>query len=146
MRLVVSEEDIRPWFDVTLPQLLSQFKPEDVYNKDKTGLFYKMTPNKSLTFEGEESTGGKKAKECLTVLVRASMAGEKLLFLMIGKSKSPRCFSGIKSLPLEYSANAKAWMTGELFCQWLEKWNIKLSCKNRHVLIVIDNCPAHPLT
>ena len=140
----VAEEDVRPWLDAGLPLLLSQFKPEDVYNIDETGLFYKMTPDKSFTFKGEKCTGGKKAKERLTILVGAGMDGEKLPLLVIGKSKSPRCFSGVKSLPLEYSANPKAWMNGDLFHQWLQKWNRKLSGKNRHVLLVIDNCPAHP--
>ena len=63
-----------------------------------------------------------KQKDRVTVLVGASMSGEKLPLLIIGKSKSPRCFSGIKSLPLEYKANAKAWMTGEIFREWLQKW------------------------
>ena len=44
-----------------------------------------------------------------------------------------------RSLPLEYSANAKAWMTGDLFSPWLEKWNRKLASKNRHELLV----PCH---
>ena len=35
----VSEEDIRPWLDVTLP---SQYKWEDIYNVDETGVFYKL--------------------------------------------------------------------------------------------------------
>ena len=43
----VVEEDTRPWLNVTLPQLLSQYKPEDVYNVDETGLFYKLKPDKS---------------------------------------------------------------------------------------------------
>ena len=98
-----------------------------------------MTPDKSFTFKGEKCTGGKKAKERLTILVGAGMDGEKLPLLVIGKSKSPR-FSGVKS----YSANPKAWMNGDLFHQWLQKWNRKLSGKNRHVLLVIDNCPTHP--
>ena len=28
----VAEKDARSWLDVTLPQLLSQYKPDDVYN------------------------------------------------------------------------------------------------------------------
>ena len=48
-----------------------------------------------------------KQKDRVTVLVGG---GEKLPLLIIGKSNSPRSFSGIKSLPLEYMANAKAWM------------------------------------
>ena len=38
----VSEEDIRPWLDVTLPDLVSQCKWEDIYNVDETGVFYKL--------------------------------------------------------------------------------------------------------
>ena len=86
-----------------------------MYNVDETGLFYKLKPDKSLTFKKEKCVGGKKAKECLTVVVGASMAEEKLPLTCHGKSKSPQCFTGIRSLPLEYSANAKAWMTGDLF-------------------------------
>ena len=60
------------------------------------------------------------------------MAGEKLPLLVIGKLKSPHCFSGVRSLALEYNANAKAWMTGDSFGQWLDKWNGKLALKNWH--------------
>ena len=137
-------EDMQPWLDVVLPHLLSNYKPEDVYNVDETGLFYKLKPDKSLSFKTEKCVGGKKAKDRFTVLVGESMAGEKLPLLVIGKLKSPRCFSGVRSLPLECNANAKAWMTGHLFSQWLDKWNGKLALKNWHVLLVIDNCPAHP--
>ena len=72
----IAEEDIKPWLDRILPDFLSS-------------LFYKLQPDKPLTFRGERCTDGKKAKDCLTVLVGASMAGEKLPLLVIGKSKSP---------------------------------------------------------
>ena len=42
----VVDEDTRPWLNEILPQLLSQYKPEDVYNADETGLFYKLKPDK----------------------------------------------------------------------------------------------------
>ena len=71
---------------ITLPQLLSQYKPEVVYNVDETGLFYKLKTDKSLTFKNEKCVGGKKAKERLTILVGASMAAA---LLVIGNSKSP---------------------------------------------------------
>eukprot|EP00731_Ephydatia_muelleri_P031162 Em0022g676a len=140
----VVDEDTRPWLNEILPQLLSQYMPEDVYNADETGLFYKLKPDKSLCFKNEKCTGGKKSKERLTALVVASMAGEKLPLFVIGKSKTPRCFKGVKTLPLEYTANAKAWMTGDIFSNWLNKWNRNLSSNNRHILLVIDNCSAHP--
>ena len=69
----VSEEVIRPWLDLTLPELLSQYAPESIYNVDETGLYYKLRPDKTLTFKGEKCSGGKKPKDRITVLVGASM-------------------------------------------------------------------------
>ena len=117
----VSEEDIQPWLDLTLPELLSQYAPDYFYNVDETTLFYKLRPDKTLAFRGEKCSGGKKQKGRLTVLFGASMSGEKLPLLIIGISKSPRCFSGIRSVPLEYKANSKAWMMRDIFAKWLEK-------------------------
>ena len=133
------DEDIRLWLDITLPELLSLYSPECIYNVDETGLFYKLRPDKTLTFKGDKCSGVKKQKDRLTVLVGVSMSGKKLPLLVIGKSKSPRCFSGIKSLQLEYKSNTKAWVTGEIFQGWLERWNRQLVSQKRSVLLVIDN-------
>ena len=35
-------------FQERLPDLISQFKPEDVFNCDETGLFYRALPDKTL--------------------------------------------------------------------------------------------------
>ena len=34
----VSEEDIRPWLDLTLPELLLKYTPENIYNVDETAI------------------------------------------------------------------------------------------------------------
>ena len=78
----------------------------------------------------------------LTILVCPSMAGEKVPLLVIGKSKS-RCFADVKNLPLTYIGNSKAWMTSDIFKDYLQKWNGKLVRQNHHILL-IDNCRAHP--
>ena len=140
----VSPQDTEKWLNITLPQLLGRFSPEDVYNLDETGLFYKLKPDKTLEFKGHKCSGGKKSKERLTVLVGASMVGEKLPLLVIGKAKSPRCFKGVRNLPLEYTANRNAWMTGDIFEDYLKKWNSKLHKAHRSVLVIVDNCTAHP--
>ena len=41
------------------------------------------------------------------------MADEKVPLLVMGKSKSPRSFAGVKNLPLIYIGNSKAWMTSD---------------------------------
>ena len=68
--------------------LLHEFPPVDIFNADETGLFWKLLPDHTLTFK-EDARGGKKSKEHITVLVGASMKGEKLSLLVIGKSARP---------------------------------------------------------
>lgn len=73
------------WTHHTLPELLAQYEHKDIFNADETGLFYKLLPNKTLAFKGERCSGGKQSKDRITVHVGASMLGEKLPLLCIGK-------------------------------------------------------------
>lgn len=117
---------------------------KDIFNVDETGLFYKCTPDKTLTLKNERCSGGKLSKERVTLLVGANMDGsEKLPLLMIGKSANPRCFKNVKSKPLQYEANRKAWMTSELFEKWLMELDKTFGKQNRTILLFIDNCTAH---
>lgn len=128
-----------------LPALLEGYKPDDIFNADETGLFFKCLPDKTLAFKGEKCQGGKRSKERITVMVAANMTGnEKLKLLVIGKSAKPRCFSGVKALPVLYENNKRAWMTSSIFESWIEKIDIKFHREIRKVLLFIDNCPAHP--
>ena len=78
------------------------------------------------------------------ILAPPLMTGtEKIPLLVIGKSEKPRCFKGVNSLPTPYRTNKKAWMTSIIFTEWVREQTRKLSMQNRHVAIVIDNCPAH---
>jgi hypothetical protein len=81
------------------------------YNADETGLYFRATPEHTYLFKNESAKGFKYSKERVTVLCCANMKGEKPDLLVIGKSKSPRCFRGVGSLPVDYYSNANAWMT-----------------------------------
>lgn len=74
------------------------------------------------------------------------MTGEKYQALVIGKAKQPRCFNKIKpeTLPVMYRANKKAWMNSKLFEEWLKKFDRKMRCTGRKVLLFLDNAPSHP--
>lgn len=139
----VSEEVSHQWVTKILPTLLQRFSPSDIFNGDETGLFWKLTPQRTLAFVGEKCYGGKHSKERITVLVAASMTGEKLPLLIIGKSAHPRPFRN-QSVPLEYTSNSKAWMTSAIFEQHIRKLDRRMSATNRKILLVIDNCPSHP--
>ncbi|CAH0725646.1 unnamed protein product, partial [Brenthis ino] len=132
------------WISTVWPNLKMKYSPEDIFNADETGLFFKLTPDKTLKFKGEKCVGGKLSKERITVLVAANMSGtEKRKLLVIGKSKSPRCFKNIKQLPVTYKANKSAWMTSQIFEEEVRKWDAEL--KSRKILLLVDNCPAHPI-
>ncbi|XP_067686985.1 tigger transposable element-derived protein 6-like [Haliotis asinina] len=116
-----------------------------IFNADETGLFYKLVPQRTLHLKGDKCHGGKKSKERITVLTAANMSGtEKLKLLVIGKSEKPRCFKNVRSLPVDYRSNGKAWMTSDLFTEWVNKLDQSMRRQNRKVLLLIDNCPAHP--
>ncbi|GFW35270.1 tigger transposable element-derived protein 6 [Trichonephila clavipes] len=65
---------------------------------------------------------------------------ENITPLVIGKSAKPRCFNGINSFPTKYRSNKKAWMTTELFNEWLISLNSDMEREKRHILLFLDNC------
>lgn len=141
-------------------KLCENYKPEDIFNCDETGLFWKAPPNKSLVQKYEKSSGIKYSKERITVLLCASANGEKLKPLVIGKSWKPRSFrkfnlepNKIKKIdknakskpktPVEWRANKNAWMTSFIFEKWLQQINEQLKSQNRKILLFLDNVSSH---
>ena len=143
-RGAVDEEKTDAWIEDVLKPTLSKYDSKDIFNADKTGLFWRLLPDKTLASKSEKCFGGKKSKDRITVMVCANMNGtEKYPLFTIGKFRNPRCFKGI-TLPVQYSANPKAWMTLDLFKDWLRGFDSSMASQHRKVLLVIDNCPAHP--
>ena len=50
----VTPEMINPWFETTLPTLLSNYELRDIYNADEFGLFYQCQPSKTLQLKSEK--------------------------------------------------------------------------------------------
>ena len=74
------------------------------------------------------------------------MLGEKLMPLVIGKSKKPRCFKhiDIEKLPVRYHWNTKSWMTLTIFQDWVNNLNSKMKAEGLKILLLLDNAPIHP--
>ena len=139
----VNMNEVLEWKKL-LVEMISDISAKDVFNVDEAGLFYQCKPDKSLSFKGETCSGGKLSKQRVTLLIGANMDGsEKLPLLMIGKSANPRCFKNVKSKPIEYQSNSKAWMTAIIFEKWLEQLDLKFEKQKRKILLFIDNCSAH---
>ncbi|XP_064488391.1 tigger transposable element-derived protein 4-like [Ornithodoros turicata] len=140
----VNKETCSTWQRGQLQDYLARYSPHDVFNADETALLFKLLPEKTITYKGDDCAGGKRSKERVTVLLGANMSGtEKLPLFVIGKSSKPRCFKNIRTLPTEYTSNSKAWMTGELFKWWRKKLDRKFELQKRRVLLIVDNCSAH---
>ncbi|XP_026806961.1 tigger transposable element-derived protein 4-like [Rhopalosiphum maidis] len=127
--------------------IINEYSPNEIFTADETGLFYKCLPADStqqLSYSGVDCRDGKRSKERVTVLLCTNMSGtEKVKPLLIGKCIKPRCFKGVKSLPVDYESNPKSWMTALLWNKWLKQFDEKLFMENRKIILLIDNCTAH---
>jgi hypothetical protein len=128
------------WLQTQWPAIVAQYSPSQIFNADETGLYFRALPEHTYALKNDQAKGSKTSKERLTLLCCASMDGEKKKLFVIGKSKKPRCFKGVQTLPVHYSANKNAWMTASIFDEWLKSWDKEL---DRNILLLIDNCPAH---
>ncbi|XP_026816812.1 tigger transposable element-derived protein 4-like [Rhopalosiphum maidis] len=135
------------WKVNRLKIILNDFSPDNIFNADETGLYYRATPDGSLCFKKEVLSDSKKAMDRITVLLCVNMTGsDKRKLLVVGKSLKPRCFKNmsINKIPVHYHANKNAWMTSSIFLNWLCEWDKELQAKSRSILLLIDNCAAHP--
>jgi len=132
------------------------FVPDQIWNCDETGLAWRMTPDRTLAARSDTtaSQGYKQAKERVTVLLACNWSGtDKPRPLVIGKSRSPRCFHHVNmdALPVVYRHSQNAWMTSSIFEEWFHKQFVPGA--RRHLrrqgleergILLLDNCPAHP--
>ena len=79
---------VKDWLE-DIPRIIKDFKTEDVFNTDETGLQYKATTQRSIVLPGDTEHHGKVYKEIFSLLLCVSWGGEKLKPLLIGKSSNP---------------------------------------------------------
>lgn len=144
-RASVDADTVDNWRE-RLPDIIKDFAPEDIYNMDETGLFFRALPDRTLAVKGSDCAGGKKSKERVTVAVTVNAVGDFETPLIIGHAQKPRCFRNLTQsrLPVKWTANKKAWMTGKIFKDWITAFNRKMRAAGRHVLLFVDNAPSHP--
>lgn len=141
----VNQEDVNQFLE-KLPSMLLGYKPDDIYNADESGLFFRALPDKTLAFKSQKCTGGKLSKERLTLLFCVSMTGQKEELLVIGKAKRPRAFKNITTadLPAIWKSNKKAWMTRDIMTEWLLQLDKKMGYQKRKIVLFLDNAGSHP--
>ena len=128
--------------------IVNEYDPNNVYNMDETGLFFRLAPRYTMLLPSEDPTtirGKKKLLDRVTLVVCCNATGtEKVPITMIGKAKEPACIVG-NSWPLPYVAQRNAWIDIPCFNKWFDQVFVPFvrSRTNRKVLLILDNAPGH---
>ena len=140
------EATIESWNE-QVRQFIRGWKPEDVWNMDETGSFWRGLPEPSLTERGKRCSGGKQANERTTWAFFVNAAGGKEDPIVIGRYLKPHCFKNLNDSKRPYQccyfANSKAWMTKEIMADVLSQLNETLIRKKRTILLFLDSAPCH---
>ncbi|CAD7675366.1 unnamed protein product [Nyctereutes procyonoides] len=137
-------DKVNEWHAGEIIKLIADYSPDDIFNADETGVFFQLLPQHTLAAKGDHCRGGKKAKQRLTALFCCNASGtEKMRPLIVGRSANPHCLRNVHSLPCDYRANQWAWMTQDLFNEWLMQVDARMKQAERRILLLIDNCSAH---
>lgn len=86
--------------------VMGEYTPNNIYNADETGIFWKILPDSTLSLSSEKQAyGSKLSKDRITLMVCANTSGTHKVDLMgIGKSARPRGFPKERSsLPIKYN-------------------------------------------
>lgn len=135
-------EETENWLESVWPTLRKGYTNDEIYNADETGLFFKLLPDRALELRNEKCLDGKLAKDRITVLICTNMTGtDKRKLLVIGKTKNSRY---INKNRVNYQVNTKSLMTSTIFEKEIRKWDSELLKKQKKILLLVDNCPAHP--
>lgn len=145
-------------FPAELKKIIDEngYLPQQVFNADETGLFWKKMPTRTFLSKNEKTAPGfKAAKDRITILFCANASGHMMKPMFVNKSMNPRALKGKDKdrLPVYWRANKKAWVTSTLFLDWFK--NCFLLEAERYLssislpfkcLLLIDNAPGHPAT
>ena len=77
-------------------------------------------------------------------MAASNALSEKIPMFVIGKSANSRCFKHVRNRHCRYQSQKKAWMDGALFEEWLCELDRKFKMQGRKIVMIVDNCPAHP--
>ena len=131
-----------------LYDIIAEYDPQNVYNMDETGLFYRLLPQYSILMPDENIStvrGKKKLKDRVTLVVCANATGShKLPMTIIAKPQTPACIRG-REWPVVYFNQKRAWMDFITCKKWFEEV-FYLEIKQRTdepVLLLLDNAPGH---
>nr|XP_032836090.1 tigger transposable element-derived protein 1-like [Petromyzon marinus] len=129
------------------------YKPDQVFNMDETGLFWKRMPSRTFIMQDEAKASGFKAqKDRVTLVMCGNAAGFMIKPGLIYRSKNPRALKNKNknALPVYWMHIAKAWMTKVLNLDWFQHYfipEVKRYLRGKgldfKVLLLVDKAGGH---
>ncbi|CAM4402597.1 unnamed protein product [Caretta caretta] len=121
-----ANEDAAKAYPEQLKKIIEEkgYLPEQVFNTDETGLFWKKMPNRTYTSKSErQAPGFKAAKDRVTVLFCGNAAGHLIKLGLLYRAANPRALNGKNKnlLSVFWQSNKKAWVMAVLFLDWFHK-------------------------
>jgi transposase len=107
---------------------------DDVWNMDETSFFFDCSP---VVAEQRQMETMEQVAQRLTVTLAMNATGSERLEPTVVGRRSLEAGDG------KYYSNSTAWMTAEVFCEWLKAWNRDLEAAGRHVLLLVDEFRGH---
>ena len=104
-----------------------RYKPEQIFNMDETGLFWKRMPFRTFIMQDEAKALRFRAqKDLLTLVMCGNAAGFMIKpgFIYRSKNSRPLKTKNKDALPAYWMHNAKAWMTKALNLDWFKNFFI----------------------
>jgi hypothetical protein len=122
---------------------LKHYLLERQYNADETGLYWKATPDRSLSTK--EMPGKKLKKDRVSVMITCNASGtKKLKPWFIGKAKKPYAFRArginVDAFHMVWRSNKKAWMNTSIMIEYLRWFDSQMT---QDVVLLLDNFKAH---
>lgn len=143
--------------DITLKEIIEEgdYGPQQVFNVDETGLFWKRMPSTTyISREEFSSTSYNVSRDRLSLLLGSNATGDfKLKPLLVYHTETPRALKGYckNKLSVIWRTNKEAWVTQSVFEDWFVSYfcpAVKYYCFEHNLpnkaLLIIDNASGHP--
>ncbi|GAB5582602.1 CENPB DNA-binding domain-containing protein 1 [Prionailurus iriomotensis] len=133
-----------------------EYTPQQVFNVDETGLYWKRMPEGTfISVEEKAEPGFKSSRDRLMLLLGGNAAGDfKLKPLLVYHLENPKALKGYSkpNLPVIWRSNKKAWATRSIFQEWFTYFfcpAVERYCAQNNLthkaLLILDNAPCHPV-
>jgi uncharacterized membrane protein len=128
-------------FKEDILEVIRNYNARDIFNCYETAFNFKQSYRSTLAHKKEKKVKGHSssaAKLRATLLLTVSLTGEKLEPLAIwNKVRKPRNYPG------KYITNMRAWMTKNIFEEYLLELNDTMIAAERNILLLLDNASVH---